>query len=150
MRYYSYREFLEDFRKLRSAIDFPFDTILAVSRGGLTLAHFLAEYFGIRRLYTVTSIGYEGRSKLEGPAISKLPDLSGSRRVLVVDDIVDSGDTLEKLLELLRDSYPEIEFRSAVLFTKPSAKVEADYSAATTTEWIQFFWTRDSDGSDDR
>ncbi len=149
MRYYPYEEFLRDIKKLAKEVA-DFDTYVAVARGGLTPAHFLAEANDIRRVYALSSIGYDGQKKLGRPLISQIPDLKDARKILIVEDIVDSGDTLMEVLKALRSRYPQKHFATAALFYKESAKLRPDFFVQYADEWIDFFWTRDINGSDDR
>ena len=150
MRYYPYSEFLQDVRKLSSQITEEFDTIVAIARGGLTLAHFLAEAKGVRSVVTINSIGYDEQKKRDKVDLAHIPDLRSSKKVLVVDDIVDSGDTMKAVVDELRSCYPSLELRSAVLFYKKSANFKADFFVQYADEWIDFFWTRDMNDTDDR
>ena len=61
------------------------------------------------------------------------------RRILVVDDVADSGRTLALVLKLLRGFGAEV--RSAVLYTKPRTVVQPDFSWRTTDKWIVFPWS---------
>ena len=142
MRYYSYQEFVKDVKKLAAAIE-GFDTFLAVARGGLTLAHFLAEAKDVRNVKSVSVISYEGTKQLDDVQVSQLPDLHGSKRVLVVEDIVDTGATLNVLLSKLKQRYPDTQFQTAALFYKRSATFRPDFFVQYADEWIEFFWTKD-------
>ena len=57
----------------------------------------------------------------------------------MVDDVADSGRTLELVLDLLRAHTADI--RSAVLYTKPRTIVRPDYSWRETDRWINFPWS---------
>ncbi len=150
MRYYGYEEFLQDLRALTQRIDFSFDAIVAISRGGLTIAHFLGEYYDIRSVYTINAVGYEGQKKLPCVTISNIPDLTCHSSVLVVDEIVDSGETLDGVMHKLKERFPHITYKSAALFYKPSAAFAPDFFVQYADEWIDFFWTRDLHDFDDR
>ena len=69
-------------------------------------------------------------------------------RVLLVDDLADSGHTLNTVIHQLRNNYqPITELRSAVIWTKGVSNFQADYSVETlhTNPWIhQPFETYDS------
>ena len=95
MRYYSYDEFKVDVNKLAKEIK-PYkpDVILAVARGGMTLGHFPSEALEMRDLYSINSIHYEETRKLDTINIFNIPDLSRAKRVVLVDDIIDSGETM--------------------------------------------------------
>jgi hypoxanthine phosphoribosyltransferase len=73
-------------------------------------------------------------------------------RVLLVDDLADSGHTLNAVVDLLRSSYkPITELRTAVIWTKGLSTFKADYSVdfLPTNPWIhQPFESYDSMGPD--
>jgi len=141
--YYSYREYLDDCRTLTKAIDWKFDTIIGVARGGLTLSHTLGEYYNIRDVYSINTIGYDNTKKLDSTKIFNIPELKESKNVLIVDDIVDSGDTLKLVIDTLSEKYPDCNFKSLSLFYKITAKIEPDWYAKEAKEWIEFFWSED-------
>jgi len=143
LRYYSYDEFLEDVRLIDKLLYPDIDTIVAVARGGLTFAHFLAERKGIREVLCINSIGYDNDRKLECVNVYNLPNLDCAQSVLIVDDIVDSGDTLLEVLKKLKSLYPDKKFYTAALFYKRSAKIAPNFYAKKTDEWIEFFWSKD-------
>jgi len=60
-------------------------------------------------------------------------------KVLLVDDLADSGHTLKAVINQLKNNYPPItELRSAVLWTKAFSTFSADYSVEflPTNPWI--------------
>lgn len=58
MQYYSYEMFREDMKELVDKIDFNPDGIVAISRGGLTMAHFLGIALDLRRVYTINASSF--------------------------------------------------------------------------------------------
>ena len=141
MRYYSYEEFKEDVNTLAKEIK-PYapDVILAVARGGMTLGHFLAEALEMRDLYSINSVHYEETRKLDTINIFNIPDLSRAKRVVLVDDIIDSGETMIEIVRVLSAKYPEVDFKIAAVFYKEKALLHPDFAAREATEWIEFFW----------
>lgn len=141
---YTYDRFKNDVQSLgRLCETYHPDTIVGIARGGMTLAHALCMYYDVRNLQSIRIASYDGQSQRESVTISGTCDFTDSHRVLIVDDIVDSGKTLSALLPMLRQAYPEIEFRSASLYTKSTALVQPDYTLHEATDWIDFFWERD-------
>ena len=61
------------------------------------------------------------------------------KKVLVVDDVADSGKTLDLVVNLLKETASEV--RSAVIYTKPTTIFEPDYSWKKTDKWINFAWS---------
>ena len=62
-----------------------------------------------------------------------------ARKLLVVDDVADSGRTLALVLKRMRGygAGP----RSAVIYSKPRSVIEPDYVWKSTDEWIVFPWS---------
>ena len=142
--YYSYELFVKDTQVLVDKCrDFEPEILLAVARGGLTLSHLMAQAMDMRNLYTLNSIHYEGELKLDTFNIFNIPDVSHAKKVLIVDDIVDSGETMREILKVLNERFPNVEFKLATLFYKKTAVLRPDYSVREANEWIDFFWEID-------
>ncbi|RUM43917.1 MAG: phosphoribosyltransferase [Hydrogenimonas sp.] len=140
---YDYETFVVDIRKLADTIDEKFDAIVAIARGGMTMAHMLGEYWDIRKVFVINAIGYDDTQKLGQPNIFNIPDLSTCQNILIVDDIADSGDTLVAVIEAFQTHYPTHNFKTATLFYKPTAKFQPDYKLNRADQWIDFFWSED-------
>lgn len=144
MMTYDYNRFKTDIQTLGHQCEpFGADTVVGIARGGTTLAHALCMYLNLRNLQSIRIESYDDQSQRDSLTISGKCDFSTSRRVLIVDDIVDSGKTLSALLPMLRQEYPDLIFKTAALFTKPTALIQPDFSLHEATEWIDFFWERD-------
>ena len=71
------------------------------------------------------------------------------KRVLVVDDVADSGKTLKMVMDLIDEhglsldgsASIRVEARSAVIYKKPVSIIEPDYVWAHTDKWINFPWS---------
>ncbi len=141
--YYPYEEFKDDLKLLIQKIDQPFDAILGIARGGLSMAQLLGEYYDLREVYSINTIGYEDTQKNESVEVFNIPELKSSRKVLIVDDIVDSGDTLIEVLAVLNAKYPRITFITASIFYKKTAKISPTWYVKEPKCWIEFFWSVD-------
>jgi len=141
--YYPYQEFRDDLKQLTKKIDQEFDVILAISRGGLSMGQMLGEFYDIREVYAINTIGYDNTQKLNEVTVFNIPCLEMTKRVLIVDDIVDSGDTLVEVLKVLESKYPTIEFFTASIFYKPTASIEPTWWVKEAVNWIEFFWSED-------
>ncbi|MBE0490667.1 MAG: phosphoribosyltransferase [Sulfurospirillum sp.] len=141
MRFYSYEEFRVDVNMLAKEIK-PYapDVILAVARGGMTLGHFLAEALELRDLYSINSVHYEETRKLDTIQIFNIPDLSQAKKVIIVDDIIDSGETMIEIKRILSEKYPHVDLKVASVFYKEKALLHPDFAAREANEWIEFFW----------
>ena len=146
MKYYSYEEFLKDarilFEKIDSQIGKP-DAIIAIARGGLTLAHLLSLRWDLREVYSLNAISYEG-SKQKDLIIKNIPTIDSQfKRILIVDEIVDSGKSLKEVLKILQKANPYTHFYTAALFQKEKAQIKADFFLKEPYDWIDFFWEKD-------
>jgi hypoxanthine phosphoribosyltransferase len=61
------------------------------------------------------------------------------RRVLVADDVADSGRTMQLVIEILVANGAEV--RTAVLYTKPTSVFRVDFAWKQTDAWIVFPWS---------
>ncbi len=144
MRYYAYDEFVHDTKKLLELSKaYKADTLLAIARGGLTLGHAYAIATDNRRIFSINSVLYEKDQKGSECQIFNLPDLKEAKKVLILDDIVDSGETIRAILSLLQKCFPQLEFKVATLFYKPTALMQPDFAVHEANEWIEFFWEKD-------
>lgn len=142
--YYGHDELQKDLRELLKSIkDEYFDAIVAIARGGMTIAHILAEGLDLRNCFSINSIHYDDTQKLSTIKIFNIPDLGNSKKVLIVDDIVDSGDTMIEVLKVLRDKYPNVDFKIASIFYKTTALIKPDFYVKESNDWIDFFWVND-------
>ncbi len=142
--YYGYDEFKKDTQILVDKCrDYEPDILLGVARGGLTLSHLMAQAMNMRNLYTLNSIHYEGELKLDSFNIFNIPDMSHAKRVLIIDDIVDSGESMQEIFKVLHEKFPNTEFKLATIFYKPTALLQPDYTVKEADKWIDFFWEVD-------
>ena len=142
--HYSYEDFRFDIDELFTSFeDEKFEAIVAVARGGLTLGHFLASRLGIRRFYSIGSLSYDKEKKLQSLELGELPELGSFHKILLVDDIVDSGDTMIAITQAIQEKYQNLEVKTATLFYKKTASFTPDYKVREAHEWIEFFWEED-------
>jgi uncharacterized protein len=123
--------------------NFEPDFVIAIARGGLLLAGAIAYALDVKNCGSLNVEFYTGvHERLPMPVI--LPPLLdqtslAGARVLLADDVSDSGKTLALVVDLLRDAGAEV--RSVVLYTKPGTVHEPDYSWHRTSRWIAFPWS---------
>lgn len=144
MREYLYGEFVKDVQTLKEPlVKENIDTVVAIARGGVSFGHFLSEMLDLRAFYTLNSNHYDGEVKKEDISVFNIPDLTRAKRVLLVDDISDSGDTLDTVVPLLKQKFPHIELVTVTLFYKTSSAFKPHYYLHEADEWISFFWDID-------
>ncbi|MFG6445113.1 phosphoribosyltransferase [Microbacterium sp. P07] len=125
------------------ADEFVPDVVVAIARGGLLPAGAIAYGLGVKNCGALNVEFYTGiGTVLDAPEVLRpaldTEYLSG-RKVLLVDDVADSGRTLALAVKLLRDRGADM--RSVVIYTKPTTIVRPDYSWKETALWIDFPWS---------
>ena len=142
--YYTYTHFTKDINiLLRQLKSQNFEAIIGIARGGLCMAHCIAEGLEIRDVQTIRTELYDKSCKRSELTIFDRSLLNEVQKVLVVDDIADSGETLSKVMQHLEKKYPNIEFISATLFFKKTSVYEPHYWINEADAWIEFFWEKD-------
>ena len=112
--------------------------VVGITRGGLVPAAIVARELDIRRVDTISIKSYNHQTQSD-PQVIKAPqaDLMGDGTgILIVDDLVDSGKTLE----VVRKLYPNAHF--ATVYAKPSGKPQVDSYITEVSQdtWIFFPW----------
>ena len=126
--------------------DFVPDIILAIARGGLFAAASLGYALGVKNLHVTNVEFYTGvdtrlAMPVMLPPVPNVADLSGAR-VLIADDVADTGATLQLVKEFCADHVAEV--RCAVIYEKPHSDVHCEYVWKYTDDWINFPWSVDA------
>ena len=119
------------------------DLMLGIARGGLLVTGALAYALDVKNTYTMNVEFYTGiDERLDVPMIlppvPELIDLSEAR-LLIVDDVADTGLTLALVKDFCAGKVAEI--RAAVLYEKPRSCVSCEYVWRRTDRWIDFPWS---------
>ena len=144
--YVSYDEYHNLIEKLAIKVyqsGWEFDTILCLARGGMRPGDILSRIFD-KPLAIMSTSSYRAESgmlqgKLDIARYITTPQGEIAGRVLLVDDLADTGLTLNAVIAQLRDNYaPITELRSAVIWTKGVSSFKPDYSVEflPTNPWI--------------
>ena len=122
------------------------DLVLSIARGGLGLGMGLGYALDVKNLSAVNVEFYTGvDQRLDVPIM--LPptpaavDLAGLR-ILIADDIADTGETLRHVQEFCAGHVAEA--RTAVVFEKPRSVVRPDYAWRSTEAWVDFPWSSEN------
>ena len=112
--------------------------VVAITRGGLAPAMIVARELDIRTVDTVSVKSYHHQSQGEAELL-KAPDaamMGDGEGILVIDDLVDTGKTLE----LVRNLYPKAHF--ATVYAKPKGRplVDTFITEVSQDTWIFFPW----------
>lgn len=116
--------------------NWQFDQIVCIARGGMRIGDVLSRIYNLP-LATLATQSYraDGGTVQSDLIIAEhitmiTPYLDG--RVLLVDDMADSGVTLKKVVEMLPQRYPGVqEIKTAVLWWKACSTFNPDY-------WVEF------------
>jgi xanthine phosphoribosyltransferase len=140
----SWDQFHRDARALawRLAEAGPFQAIVCITRGGMVPAAIVARELDIRVIETVCVASYNHTTQGELTLLKGIAEhivaVGGGRGkgVLVVDDLVDTGQTAK----LVRDILPEAHF--AAVYAKPQGRpmVETFITEVSQDTWIFFPW----------
>jgi hypothetical protein len=119
------------------------DVVMAIARGGLFIAGALGYDLDVKNLHVVNVKFYTGvDERLDMPVmlppVPAAVDLTGAR-VLIADDVADTGETLALVRDFCRDHVAEA--RIAVIYEKPRSIVTCDYVWRRTDLWIEFPWS---------
>ncbi len=128
-------------RKIKRS-GFKPDLVIGVARGGLVPARVVCDFL-LQKDLAAVKIEHWGIAATIGKATIKFPlpvDISG-KNVLVVDDVVDTGDTYSVLMDYLKEKNPS-KVRTAVLHYKTCSTCIPDYWAEKQDkwEWIIYPW----------
>ncbi len=123
-----------------------FDAVISIGRGGMIPARLLAEKFDIHTAYVVDAKAYTADNKLGEMKISdlKLPDNINS--VLVVDDVIFTGTTLDAVIEKLKTNNPQVQYGINAFLYKNSKTTYNNYNYHYAEEydgdayWLVFPW----------
>lgn len=118
--------------------DGSWKAIVAITRGGMAPAMIIARELDVRVVDTVSVKSYDNQNQSEAE-ILKSPDdaiCGDGTGVLIIDDLVDSGKTLE----LVRAKYPNAHF--ATVYAKPKGRpmVDTFITEVSQDTWIFFPW----------
>ncbi|WP_152351925.1 phosphoribosyltransferase [Brachybacterium subflavum] len=119
------------------------EIVIAVARGGLLPAGSLSYALGLKLADAINVEFYTDVHETLPDPVLLAPMLDTEsiqgKRLLVVDDVADSGRTLALVLKLLREMGADA--RSAVLYAKSASVVDPDFVWRRTDEWIVFPWS---------
>ena len=118
------------------------DVVLAITRGGLVPAGMLAYRLDLREILVAGAVFYlPDGSRHPRPVIGHFPDaeLLTGRRVLVIDEVWESGETMTEVLARVRAAGGRPV--SAVLHYKPDRSRVAgrpDHFAEKVDSWVAY------------
>ncbi|HEV7624060.1 MAG TPA: phosphoribosyltransferase [Amnibacterium sp.] len=119
------------------------EIVVAIARGGLLVGGALAYALGVKSCGSINVELYTGVDETLPEPLLLPPHLDGDslagRRVLLADDVSQSGLTLKLAVEIIERMGAEV--RTACFYTKPQTVFVPDWSWRDTDRWIVFPWS---------
>src|ERR1700734_4068890 len=129
--------------RMVAADGFEPDLILSIARGGLFVAGALGYALSVKNLHMMNVEFYDGvGSTLDMPVMLPPVPLAvdfSAKKVLIADDVADSGKTIELVYEFIRDQVEAA--RTVVIYEKPRSLIKCDYVWGRPDQWINFPWS---------
>jgi hypoxanthine phosphoribosyltransferase len=122
---------------------FESEIIVGVSRGGWPPARVISDLLENPNVASVAAEFYVGVAETKSkPAITQPVSVSvKGKKVLVVDDVADTGESLELVRSYLEEQ-GATEVKTATIYYKPWSVIVPDYYEKETGSWIVFPWER--------
>jgi hypoxanthine phosphoribosyltransferase len=117
-----------------------FDTLLCISRGGLVLGRVLSDILNLP-LGVISAKSYDvGGFKAKKTSVEQEVSISGKvgKNMLLIDDLVDTGNTMLAVKKFLKKRYPLSSIKICVLYKDQKSLVLPDYFLKIKKDWIVF------------
>jgi len=117
------------------------DIIVGVARGGVIPMSIISDLLKIYQVAIVRIEFYEGVAKPNTQPVLTYPlnVAVDGKKVLIIDDISDSGQSLKVVKQHLIEK-GAVEIKIATLYVKPTTKTLSDFFEKTITNWVVFPW----------
>lgn len=120
--------------------DYNPDVIVGIARGGLIPAVMVSHTYKKRLIYVDAKFYKDIEDRDKEPIIrSSLSGEVESKKVLIIDDVVDTGKTLKTIMNHVKERDPD-SIMTAALVTKPHAEMKPDQYIFKTDRWVVFPW----------
>lgn len=134
----------------RQALPFKPEAVVGIAPGGVFVGGAIAsalkaEFFPVR----LTRRSRDSETRLPAGLSDEMPGALSKKRVLLVDDICSSGDSLELALRLARAA-GAAKVKTAALVTRPACTSRPDFSAFLTDTFFVFPWDYQAVVEDER
>ena len=117
------------------------DTIIAITRGGWIPARLLSDLLEVSSIATIRVEFYIDLSRTRKKPVltQKLIKQIKAKKILLVDDVADSGKSLQVAKNHILKKNPAT-LKIATLYKKPKSKIEPNFYEKITNHWIIFPW----------
>ncbi|MCH1771635.1 MULTISPECIES: phosphoribosyltransferase [Metallosphaera] len=129
-------------RKMATESFYP-DVIVAILTGGVIPAKLFADILNMKNIKYIDIKFYRDVNQTESKPVIRavyVNDLE-NKKVLVVDDVSDTGETLEAVTNVISMFSPRL-IRTATLYVKPWSRKIPDYFGEQVGKWIIFPWDK--------
>jgi hypoxanthine phosphoribosyltransferase len=120
--------------KYPNIVDFE---IIGLSRGGLIPAVIISNLLNIRKVYSIGMKSYTGEEK-DHLELYQIPEVSKMDKILLIDDISDSGESFKNTKEMLEGK--TVVTASLTIKHKTSFKPDVYGKAVKDNIWVVFPW----------
>ena len=113
------------------------EKLILISRGGLIPGSIIANFLGIQDIDVIALKTYQNRKRSSDIKVFKR--IKSLKKLVVIDDLVDSGETAKIVKEMMPNS------KFVVLYAKTSGKKQADLHLYDfkDKDWLVFPWEQD-------
>ena len=122
--------------------DYKPEILVGISVGGLVPTALLSHLLKNKNVLTISAYSYKGKKKKK--AFIQFEPRAGAlegKKVLLIDDISHTAETLERVKEVLLERYAAKQVKTAsLLVNKKDCESYPDFWAKETIEWINFPW----------
>jgi hypoxanthine phosphoribosyltransferase len=143
-RYLGWSEYgtlVERLAKLVASDGLKFDLVIGIARGGVPVAMVVSDRLAAKVDF-INVKSYIGLGTRQRPKIlTTITEEIRGEQVLLVDDIIDEGDTMKTVTDYLMTKDPA-GIKTAALFTKPWSSLHPDFSLSVVDSWVVFPYER--------
>jgi len=131
--------------------DYNFTSIVAIARGGLLPAQYIAYKLGIKKIYSFGIATYKDDEKSKLEIYQKVPRVTETFRILIIDDIADSGHTLNVCMDTCEIDVDQYQYnygvdtvKTATLHYKPRSIIKPDFFSKEVPNdtWVVYPYDR--------
>ena len=140
----SWNQVLEQIKELGLKIkkdNFKPDILIGMIRGGLVPTRMLSKELGCNDIYCLR-VRYVKKGKERTRNVRIIHGLNvdlTNNKVLIVDEIADSGETLRLVTDYIKFFNPS-EIKTAVIHLKETSKFNPDYFLVKVNKWVNYPW----------
>lgn len=121
---------------------FEVDTIVALARSGFVPGRIISDFLGVTDLVSLKVehwLNLTGKHQEEANIPYKIPFRIGGKKILIVDDLVDTGKSMKASVEYLNGFNPH-DIKTAVMQYITTSSIRPDYYVTEVKDWVWFIY----------